>query len=401
MEHSRKLNAFFHVLFTTWATVVLLLVSSCARPTAGQQEKNFIEIRCKEGPFQKNTPCRVSFSDGSVQNANIRVRGQSSRKYPRQSYRMKLSKPHSLCELPEHKTWILNANFIDRSFIRHHLSFELFRTSAPDRIAPHGCYEEVALNGHYKGLYFLSERIDRERCGVLPGYKAGGMVFKEPPVFMHAEQATSRPDEKYRQKFPGFPKRNVTKVMRKLELFIQNADSVSFNDSLTYWFDKDNLTDWALLLLFTNNTDGLLRNFYLYRVHHGAPFRVAVWDYDETFGRFGDGRRNDFEEVVDLRLNKLFDRMLDWTDFEARLATRWQELRNGPWHLDTVLNRVDEMAGEVEPFLERHERVWPMKGGWFADSLSFEQEIDLIRDFTIRNHARLDNIFAAGEEHSH
>lgn len=306
---------------------------------------------------------------------------------------MKLNKPHSFCELPQHKTWILNASYIDRSFIRHRFSFELFRRSAPDRIAPHGCYQEVWLNGQYMGLYFVSERIDRERCGILPGYKAGGMLFKEPPVFIQSEQSTSRPDEKYRQKFPGFPKRNATHEMRKLELFIQNSDSASFNDSLDYWFDRYNLTDWALLLLFTNNTDGLLRNFYLYRVHHGAPFRVAVWDYDETFGRFGDGRRNDFEEMVNLRVNRLFDRMLDWTDFEARLGNRWLELRNGPWHPDTVLNRVDALVADVEPYLERHERMWPAQGGWFADSLTFEQEIELIRDFTARNYARLDSVF--------
>ena len=47
----------------------------------------------------------------------------------------------------------------------------------------------------------------------------------------------------------------------------------------------ENLIDWHILLLFTNNGDGLMKNYYFYKMDSETPFRFAIWDYDHTFGR--------------------------------------------------------------------------------------------------------------------
>ena len=34
----------------------------------------------------------------------------------------------------------------------------------------------------------------------------------------------------------------------------------------------------TIILLFTNNADGIMKNFYLYKLDKNTPFRFAIWD---------------------------------------------------------------------------------------------------------------------------
>lgn len=59
--------------------------------------------------------------------------------------------------------WVLNAAAVDRSLMRHKLSYDLFlslaTTNAP-RYAASSRFVEVDLNGRYQGVYLLMQRVD-------------------------------------------------------------------------------------------------------------------------------------------------------------------------------------------------------------------------------------------------
>ncbi len=46
------------------------------------------------------------------------------------------------------------------------------------------------------------------------------------------------------------------------------------------------------MLLLSNNGDGVMKNFLLYKIDSNTPFRIALWDYDHSFGRDGDNELN-------------------------------------------------------------------------------------------------------------
>ena len=63
----------------------------------------------------------------------------------------------SLLGMPAENDWILNPMNDDPSFLRDCLSYSLY--SALGHYAPRTRYCEVIVNGNYRGLYFLTEKI--------------------------------------------------------------------------------------------------------------------------------------------------------------------------------------------------------------------------------------------------
>jgi len=92
-----------------------------------------------------------------------RVHGGVSQSYSKKSYGITLDAPISLLGMRKSAHWLLNAAYIDRSLMRHKLSYDLFRSlsypNAP-RFAVASRFVEVHLNGRYNGVYLLMERLD-------------------------------------------------------------------------------------------------------------------------------------------------------------------------------------------------------------------------------------------------
>ena len=66
---------------------------------------------------------------------NMKTRGGFSIKFPKKSYEIDLNNDISLLGLPEDDDWILNANFIDKTFLRHVVSYEVFQEMNSQNIA--------------------------------------------------------------------------------------------------------------------------------------------------------------------------------------------------------------------------------------------------------------------------
>ena len=99
--------------------------------------------------------CNINYIDSSYQygcasiiiGAKAKMHGGTSRKYPKRSYTLKLDYPKSLVGLPKDKDWILNASYIDKTFIRHQLYYELFyKMNKRHNIAPKCAYVSVFKN---------------------------------------------------------------------------------------------------------------------------------------------------------------------------------------------------------------------------------------------------------------
>lgn len=360
-------------------TVVLGCESPPERPT--------IQLTCASPVAQRDVRCGCDFGEGRIDSVDVRYRGNSSLQYPKKSLRLKSDGVQSLCGLPAHAVWVLNANYIDKSFLRHKLSFDLFRAMGAHNLAPNGCYREVYRNGEYEGLYLVHERIDEDRCGIL-SQQPGGVVLKEPPVFT-AGRALLAPDEHpWGQKFPDTAAWDASALMTEMHAFIHNSSDSAFAAQYADWFHRDNFADWLLLLLLTNNTDGLYRNFYLYRLHEGAPFRVAIWDYDETYGRYGDNRLNNIETEVNWRNHALFERLMAQPAFRQLVKERWKKHRDNALSLEVIFSRMDRYASELDVVLGRNFDRWPANGPGYTDQFIAASETDLIRSF-IKNRLKV------------
>ena len=363
-----------------------------------------IDIQNKE-PFSwnKKEACKIAFNyDGqSVEMpGKIKYRGGHSAQYKKNSYSLELEKKYKFFDLPKEDDWILNASYIDKTFMRHKISYDLFREMHPDNIAARSTYLDLSINGEYHGLYLLTEEINGKRVG-LNKKDTLAMLFKDPP-FLYKEKITPQePDNYYQQKFPKIHKLDQSPYLEKFRDFLFNSSDEKFANQIDSWIDLDNIMDWHLLLLFSNNGDGIMKNFYLFKRDAQTPFRVAIWDYDHSFGRDGDNEINMMERPLKWKRSILLVRLLesDALEYKNGLKRRWKELRgNGLFSLQNIEMKMNKIDQTIRKTVVRNFEKWPVKSYWYYDANDYEKEKEIIKSFVKLRLTQLDKEFDYNSE---
>ena len=318
----------------------------------------------------------------------IKRRGGTSIIYPKHSYSFKLSQPETLSGLKADNDWILNAGYIDRTFMRHKISFDLFRAMNPqNNIAPHCGYVEAFVDNDYRGLYVLMERMDATRLDIDKSDTAA-CIFKDPPLFYESRlprQYVQDTANYYHQKYPSLKRNNKAYVMDSLRNFIQTAPDSAFFDvksGIGQMMDLENVLDWHLMLLFSNNADGILKNFYLYKQNQKSPFKIAIWDYDHAYGRDGDGELNLQKKLLKCERSILLRRLINNKTYRQRLKTRWRALKQADILTAANFERLmDENDAQISAFTKRNFKKWGIPSKYFPDSNTYAKELEIMRKY--------------------
>ncbi len=331
---------------------------------------------------------------GDTLDGRIHYRGGISAGYPKHSLALKLDERYPLCGLPADKDWILNANYIDKTFMRHKLCYDLFRLMDEEvNRAPLCAYATLTVDGHGQGLYVVMQKMDASTLGIDKG-DSTSVIFKEPPVMYDERIVPQDPDNYYQQTFPKKRKDDRTAQAEAIVAFLQDSPDEVFRAEVGQWFDLKNIADWQLLLLLSNNADGLRKNFFLYKVDDATPYRVAPWDYDHSFGRDGDNEPNMLRDTVDCNRAVLLRRLWQWPEYRSQVARRWQQLRTEGLFTEATLNRmIADNAAQIEAAVKANELLWPVDNDIYYDANHFDAELDIMREFIGRNIERLDTLF--------
>jgi hypothetical protein len=331
---------------------------------------------------------------GDTLDGRIHYRGGISAGYPKHSLALKLDERYPLCGLPADKDWILNANYIDKTFMRHKLCYDLFRLMDEEvNRAPLCAYATLTVDGHGQGLYVVMQKMDASTLGIDKG-DSTSVIFKEPPVMYDERIEPQDPDNYYQQTFPKKRKDDRTAQAEAIVAFLQDSPDEVFRAEVGQWFDLKNIADWQLLLLLSNNADGLRKNFFLYKVGDATPYRVAPWDYDHSFGRDGDNEPNMLRDTVDCNRAVLLRRLWQWPEYRSQVARRWQQLRTEGLFTEATLNRmIADNAAQIEAAVKANELLWPVDNDIYYDANHFDAELDIMREFIGRNIERLDTLF--------
>lgn len=136
-----------------------------------------INVRSKDADWVETDKMAVYNADGSVDMeealCGIRLRGNSTQKFPKKPFAMKLVSKASVLGMPKHKRWVLLANWMDRTMLRNAVAFEVAHQTEnafTDGLGwnPHGYSVEVIMDGRHVGNYFLCEqiKIDGDRVNI-------------------------------------------------------------------------------------------------------------------------------------------------------------------------------------------------------------------------------------------
>ena len=337
------------------------------------------------------TPCSVGWvlpvgagasPTGAVQGL-VRIHGASSQAYPKKSFAVTLEKAVRLLDLRESPHWVLNAAAVDRSLMRHKLSYDLFRAmSGPGgkRYASGSRFVEVELNGNYQGVYLLMERVDGSLLE-LQKFQSNRVehacIFK---AIDHGGDFASTGHDSYEQREPDPLVREYWKPLDELNRFVSRARDSAFRDPETgirSRFDVANAIDFHLLLLVTSNMDGYDKNLMvardLPRTNAPSPrFFFVPWDYDATFGRNWEGSR---VRTTAWLSNHLLDRLLEDPEYQRAYAARWKELRQTLFSEASILAMIDGNVRTLGAAVRRNDARWAESMGGTGDGALFAKDI--------------------------
>lgn len=365
----------------------VILPVSCRHPEP--KPLPTIDIEAGEIPYYQKVPCTMTYTDGDLQivdEGKIKCRGGYSSGFPKHSYTLKLDHHQSLAGLPEQRTWILNANYIDKTMMHHKVCFDLFREMNPERnLASQCAYVNVSLKGRYYGLFVLMQKLNAGSLG-LNKKDSLAVIYKDPPVFYGENRLShvQEPGNYFQQNYPDIEDADKNDYLESVMQFMIHADDSVFASEIGKVFDIENVIDWQLLIMFVNNGDGVMKNFYLYKRDSNTPFRIAIWDYDDAFGRDGEGELKMINSLYNFDRCLLVNRLQNnpYLDYNERLKQRYQELRdNGLFtkaHIEEMMEENDRVIrNEVGPNFEK----WHVDGVGYYDASTYEEELEIMREY--------------------
>lgn len=336
-------------------------------------------------------PCRVSLvlppgvgpGDTNSLPGQVRFHGSSSQGYPKKSFALTLDAPARWLGMQERRDWVLNAAFVDRSLMRHKLSYDLFRclsTNGQPRFAAASRFVEVNLNGRYHGAYLLMERVDQVLLGFRPyDTKATNQACIYKAIDHTAD--FSRPDrEGFDQREPDPAAGEYWPPLEQFTRFASRAKDAEFfhaETGIASRLDVDSTVDFHLLVLLTSNMDGHDKNFMFAR---NAPttavpkprFFFVPWDYDATFGRNWEASRVGTTAWLS---NHLLDRLLRDPAYRQKFKARWQQLRAQEFSEANLGRLMDENTRTLGEAVQRNAARWRTLDGPYPDRLTFEEDL--------------------------
>lgn len=216
---------------------------------------------------------------------NIRGRGNSTWLMPKKPYAIKLEKKRGIMGMPEHKRWVLIANYRDNSFLRNTMAFYLSRQLEMEYTV-RGQFVMLNLNGEDQGLYWLGEaiKVDKNRVNIDEEYD---YLIELDEYYDEVWKFRS-----VRKNFPYMIKNDDAMTNERLQ-FLQ--DKIAALEALLYpdhggapneaYAETIDLDSWAKFYLVNelmgNPELNHPKSCYLtYNVANGRLKAGPVWDFD-------------------------------------------------------------------------------------------------------------------------
>ena len=367
---------------------------------------------------------------GTHYNIGIKVRGQSSAKFPKPGYSVEIRDEKgegmdvSMFGLPPADDWVFHGPYVDKSLMRNALAHWLFRQAG--HYSPRTKHFDLYINGVYRGVYVLIEKIKRGKYRVnvsklketdvsgddvtggyiwafdKTGTNTGGMgnedINKEGfktadglNVIMHYPKK-----ENLQQQQQAYLK----KYLEDLENLFKNGKNGSGYEN---YVDMTSALDYVLHEEVTNNSDSYWCSFFLHKPKESKGGKVTLgpaWDFNLAMsngsqpenGGNNNGGNNGFnwnmwggggqgaggmgssgttgwqiESSMKTGMSglKIPNWLLGmWKDshYQSELKKRWAELRSGVWHTKTMDVYLDSMKTYLTKAADRNFKRWPNLG---------------------------------------
>ena len=309
----------------------------------------------------------MSETNGTVSRYSIgvEIRGGSSQSRPKKSYELSFltdkisgtSQDVTFLSMRTDNKWNLQAIYNEPLRVRSKVANELWQDihqiyyKGKEPEAKNGidmAYAEVFINSEYKGIYTLSERVDRKQLKLkkysngITGELYKGSYWDKPVVYSGLYDFNNKNEEwgGFEYKHPE-EETNWSNIYNFIDFVINSNDQV-FNEEYSKKFNVANAVDYFILLNLLRATDNTGKNLYIAKYKVGEPYYYVPWDLDGVLGTDWTGNRSNYTN--DILSNGFYDRLLkdrSTSGFCAKIASRWRELRASVITEESIMSKFE------------------------------------------------------------
>ncbi|MCR4965070.1 MAG: CotH kinase family protein [Bacteroidales bacterium] len=288
-----------------------------------------------------------------------------------------------LLGLPAENDWILNPMNDERSYLRDALSYILMAELG--HYAPRTRYCEVIVNGDYRGLYYLTEKIkiDDNRVDLwamdstdntFPKV-SGGYIIKADKTTGGDVAAWTTPAHDYWEdvnyifhdpKPEEISAEQGTYIQQYFDTITQTiaAHNQDVGTGFPAYIDIPAFVDYMIMGEFTSNVDIYQKSTFFHKDRMGKLRAGPVWDFNLTFG-------NDLGNVVgrsgydvlqfdngDNTGSDFWHQLYEDDMFYCYLSNRWNELteEGAPLDINHINHLIDSLVNRIENAMGRE--IW-------------------------------------------
>ncbi|MCD4732538.1 MAG: CotH kinase family protein [Bacteroidales bacterium] len=326
----------------------------------------------------------------------------------------------SLLGMPAENDWILYAPYSDKSLIRNVLAYKLSNDLGQYASRSHYC--ELVINGNYKGIYVLLEKIKRDdnrvaiaemdendiagdsltggyiiKIDKVSGNYTGGWISQFPPYPGAWQEIFYQYHYPKEQNIEDEQKEYIQDFIFEFESLM---DSENFNDPVIGYpsiIDLNSFIDFILINELSKNVDAYRLSTYLHKDRNSINSRLKagpVWDFNITFGNvdYAEGFNPEGWVITsqlsfggDYTMPFWWEKMMDDPAFFQSLVLRWNILRQSTVHPDSILNYIDNLAAYLDEAQQRNFERWPVLGEYIWPNYfigeTYEEEVDYFKNW--------------------
>jgi hypothetical protein len=281
----------------------------------------------------------------------------------------------SLLGMPPENDWILNGMTVDPTLILDYLCFNLSRQIG--EYASRTVYCELIINGIYRGLYMLVEKIKADdnrvnviKIGVTDNYLpelSGGYITKADRTMSNEPVAWTMDGVGY---IHDLPKPAEVNPLQNNYIYNQfaslNAAAQSGNDSPSNGFpsiiDIPSFIHFMIINELSVNYDAYAFSTYFHKDRNGKLRAGPVWDFDRSFNK-PDNRPQD-QWKFSSNGSRFWKALMVNTQFRCYFSKRWNELiqPGQPLNLSSIETFIDQTVATISEAVVRDNALWGTVG---------------------------------------
>lgn len=411
----------FYPPFQTDSTLLPLMIID----TEGQEIPNEPRITAHMGLIHRDygryNSTKYPFNEYNGQ-ISIEMRGESTLwLYPKKSYSIETQTSTgennnvSLLDMPVENDYVLYGPYGDKSLIRNVITYRLYEKMG--HYSPRTRFMELVINGDYKGLYLLTEKIKRDRnrvdmARITPedvtlSDMSGGYILRvdktsamepqeywespyQPPVPGYNRVVYQYFDPDYYELTPN-QRTYIQNHMLDVEQALVSQDFADPVNGYRAYFDIPSFIDLMILNEFSKDVDGFRLSHYFYKhkdTDGGKLVNGPPWDYNLTFGN------SDYTADVHLThewtytlTNTIYwwARVMEDEWFRNQLYCRWDELYSSVMSQEKITWMIDSSLIEMGEAISRNFQRWPVLGEYvWPNSFvaeTHDQEMEYLRNW--------------------